>query len=256
MCVFCGKKELDYLDKLPSQKKRNSMLHEAGELHTLNNPNVKHVQDLTTEWQHMASVLRDSDLLSKLQNDVRANELFYHSNCLSSFKRRYENHNGEPSRNIKASYSKAVILEKTIDHLRAVAEKSQNQMEVKLLLEIYNKFLGEEGLPHETNITRFGNLILDYCCDWEIIKNKKVNLFILKDNFVKTALKYMHDDSTVAFLNNARKLLTPVRQSISKLSLEFDGNFNQIDSVPPELLSLMGLLIEDNASYTNPNQAT
>ena len=66
----------------------------------------------------------------------------------------------------------------------------------------------------------------------------------------------MHDDSTVAFLNNARKLLTPVRQSISKLSLEFDGIFNQIDSVPPELLSLMGLLIEDNASYTNPSQVT
>ena len=101
--MFCGKKE--FLDKLPYQKKRNSMLPAAGELHaTLNNPNVKHVLGLTTEWQHMASVLRDCDLLSKLQNDVRANELFYHSNCLSSFKRRYENHNGEPSRNIKASY--------------------------------------------------------------------------------------------------------------------------------------------------------
>ena len=142
--MFCGKKELDYLHKLPYQKKRNSMLHAAGELHaSLNNPNVKHVLDLTTEWQPMASVLRDCDLLSKLQNDVRANELFYRSNCLSSFKRRYENHNEEPSRNIKASYSKAVVLEKTIDHLRAVAEKSQNQMEVRLLLEIYNKFLGE-----------------------------------------------------------------------------------------------------------------
>ena len=33
-CVFCGKKELDYLDKLPYQKKRNSMLHAADELHT------------------------------------------------------------------------------------------------------------------------------------------------------------------------------------------------------------------------------
>ena len=68
---------------------------------------------------------------------------------------------------------------------------------MRLLLEIYNKFLGEEGFPRETNITRFGNLILDYCCDWEIIRNKKVNLFILKDNFVKTTLEYMHDDSTV-----------------------------------------------------------
>ena len=136
-------------------------------------------------------------LLSKLQNDVRDNEFFYHSNCLSSFKRRYENHNGEPSKNTKASYSKAVILEKTIDYLRAVAEKSQNQMEVRLLLEIYNKFLGNEDFPRGTNIIRFGNLILDYSCDWEIVKNK-----------------YMHDDSTVAFLNNARKLLTPVCQSI------------------------------------------
>ena len=43
-CVFCGKKELDYLDKLPYQKKRNSMLHSAGGLHTaLNNSNVRHV---------------------------------------------------------------------------------------------------------------------------------------------------------------------------------------------------------------------
>ena len=56
----------------------------------------------------------------------------------------------------------------------------------------------------------------------------------------------MHDDSTVAILNNARKLLTPVCQSISKLSLEFDGNFNQIDSVPPEL----------TMRITNPSQAT
>ena len=63
--------------------------------------------------------------------------------------------NAEPSQNIKASYLKAVILEKTIDHLRPVAEKSQNQMEVRLLLEIYNKFLDEEGFLHETNITRF-----------------------------------------------------------------------------------------------------
>ena len=48
----------------------------------------------------------------------------------------------------------------------------------------------------KTNILRFGNLMHDYCCDWKIIKNKKVNLFILKDSFVKTALKYMHNDSS------------------------------------------------------------
>ena len=196
------------LENLPLSSKNAGKV----DLENCNNPDIL---DLTTELQHMASVLRDCDLLSKLQNDVRANELFFHSNCLSSFKRRYENHIGEPSRNIEASYSKAVVLEKTIDHLRAVAEKSQNQMEVRLLLEIYNKFLGEEGFPHETNITRFGNLILDYCCDLKIIKNKKVNLFILKANFVKTALKYMHDDSTVAFLNNARKVLTPTSSPVN-----------------------------------------
>ena len=43
---------------------------------------------------------------------------------------------GEPSQNTTVSYAKAVILDKTIDYLRAVAEKSQNQMEVRLLLDM------------------------------------------------------------------------------------------------------------------------
>ena len=50
-CVFRGKK-----DRL-SGKKRNSVLHTAGKLHTLNNHDAKHVHDLTKECQHMASVL-------------------------------------------------------------------------------------------------------------------------------------------------------------------------------------------------------
>ena len=59
--------------------KKLHRLHAAGKLHSSHNKtNSGHVENLTSEWRKLAFVLGDSGLLSKLDADVRANELFYH----------------------------------------------------------------------------------------------------------------------------------------------------------------------------------
>ena len=89
-CAFCGENEKD-LSKMTPEGKRVHRLHAAGELHSSSNKaNAKHVEDLTLEWRKMASELGDISFLSKLDADVRANELFYHGNCLKSFSWRHK----------------------------------------------------------------------------------------------------------------------------------------------------------------------
>ena len=48
---------------------------------------MQHVESLTEQWREMASLLGNTEILSKLYTDVRANELFYHSKCLKTFQR-------------------------------------------------------------------------------------------------------------------------------------------------------------------------
>ena len=58
------------------------------------------------------------------------------------------------------------------------------------------------------------------------------------------------------FFENARKVVTPIRKGISSLDLSLDKHFDQIDSVPSELVSLIGLLTENNSSSRNASQST
>ena len=56
---------------------RNYTQHATGEHHTsFQSPNVQHVEALTEEWREMASLLGNTETLSKLHTDVKANELF------------------------------------------------------------------------------------------------------------------------------------------------------------------------------------
>ena len=89
-CVFCEESEKD-LGKLSSSQKKNEGLHAAGELHTTEkNANIPHVKKISEQWIKMALALNDNRLISKINGDVRANEIYYHSKCLKSFHYRYE----------------------------------------------------------------------------------------------------------------------------------------------------------------------
>ena len=57
-------------------------------------------------------------------------------------------------------------------------------------------------------------------------------------------------------LKDARKVVTPIRKAISSLDLSIDKHFDQIDSIPFELISLIGLITEKNSSSRNASQIT
>ena len=58
------------------------------------------------------------------------------------------------------------------------------------------------------------------------------------------------------FFKNARKVVTSVRNSINSLSLSLDKYFDQTVSIPSELISLIGLITENNYSSRNASQST
>ena len=53
------------------------------------------------------------------------------------------------------------------------------------------------------------------------------------------------------FLKNARKVVALIRKAISSLDLSLDKHFDQIDSAPSKLISLIGLITENNSSSRN-----
>ena len=58
------------------------------------------------------------------------------------------------------------------------------------------------------------------------------------------------------FLKNARKVVALIRKAISSLDLSLDKHFDQIDYIPSELISLIGLITENNSSSRNTSQST
>ena len=117
----------------------------------------------------MASLLRNTEILSKLPIDVRANELFYHSKCLKIFQYHYETFlNKSKKNNTDTAFKNVVALEK------------------QKALEIYSSYLTSENLPQESNIMRFGEMVLCHTKEFEIHKNNRnINVFILKAHYVK-----------------------------------------------------------------------
>ena len=259
-CAFCGENEKD-LSKMTPEGKRVHRLHAAGELHSSSNKaNAKHVEDLTSEWRKMASELGEISFLSKLDADVRANELFYHGNCLKSFNWRHKQitENYIEKENSKTAYLRAVALEKSIRFLKELSyEHPDCPVEVSRVMDNFNYFLKREGFPPQNQITRFGNLILEHSHDeFSIDKNKHGrNVFILKKEFVKATAAEPYFDSSVRFLKDAHKVVTTIRSLIGKTNLKFDVTFDQVNSVQQELISLVGMLIEDNCSPKNASQS-
>ena len=83
-----------------------------------------------------------------------------------------------------------------------------------------------------------------------------VNVFILKAHYVKKTSSDQPFDCSMDFLKNARKVVAPIRKAIRSLDLGLDKHFDQIDSIPSELISLIGLITENNSSSRNASQST
>ena len=58
------------------------------------------------------------------------------------------------------------------------------------------------------------------------------------------------------FLKSARKVVTPIRNAIDNLNLTINKHFDQINSIPQELISVIGLRIGNNSSSTSLSQCT
>ena len=59
------------------------------------------------------------------------------------------------------AFKNVVVLESTIALLKQKAyENSECPVEAWVILEIYNSYLSQENLTQESNITRFGEMIL------------------------------------------------------------------------------------------------
>ena len=246
--------------KCQKKQKQAQKLHAAGEYHTsFQSPNVQHVESLTEQWREMAYLSGNTEILSKLHTDVRANKLFYHSKCLKTSQYHFETFlNKSKENNTDTSFKKAVPLESTMALFKQKAYKnSECPVQAQGILEIYNSYLTNENLPQEINITHFGEMILYHTKEFEIRKNSHiVNIFILKAHFVKKTSSDLPFDCSVDFFKNARKLVTPIRKAISSLALNVDKYFDQIDSISSELISLIGLTTEDNSSSRNASPST
>ena len=55
---------------------------------------------------------------------------------------------------------------------------------------------------------------------------------------------------------NVRKVVIPIRKAISNLDLSLNKHFDQTHLVPCELISLIGLITENNSSSRNASQST
>ena len=83
-----------------------------------------------------------------------------------------------------------------------------------------------------------------------------MNIFILKAHYIKKVSPDQPFGCSMGLFKNARKMVTPIRKAISSLDLSLDKHFDQIDFTPSELISLIGLIPENNSSSGNRPQST
>ena len=87
--------------------------------------NVQHIESSNEEWRDMASLLGNTEVISKLHTDVRANKLFYHSKCLKNLQYHYETFlNKSKEKNTDTAFKKAVALASAIVLLKREAYKN------------------------------------------------------------------------------------------------------------------------------------
>ena len=95
-------------------------------------------------------------------------------------------------------------------------------------------------------------MILYYAKKFEINKNNyNINVLTRKAHYVIKILSDQPFGCSVGLFKNARNVVTPIRKAISSLDLIIHRHFDQTDSLPSELISLIGLIIENNSSSRN-----
>ena len=259
-CIFCDEKEMDFSKKSKKQQQFQK-LHAAGEFHTsFQKPNVQHVNSLTAIWRNMACFLGDTNILSKLDSDLRGNEIFYHSKCQKKYVSRYNSAKNK-STTIKSDMccERAIAVERTIDVIRQEAyEKPESPIAVRYALDVYNSFLSKEGVfVREYNITRFGELILHHTNHFEIHKNShNVNVFILKNQYVKANAPTFSFDESMKFLRDARKVVIGLLSGWASTALQFYRDNDQV--IPLKLRrGVFTVFTKDNIDQnSSSNQAT
>ena len=100
-------------------------------------------------------------------------------------------------------------------------------------------------------------MILYHTKEFEIHKNShNMDVFILKACYVEQTVSYQAFGCLMDFFKNARKMAMPIRKAINSLDPSLDKHFDQIDSLPSELISLIGLITENNSSSRKVPQST
>ena len=155
------------------------------------------------------------------------------------------------------AFKKVIVLESTIALLKQKAcENPECPVEALVILEIYNSYLTNENLPQESSIACFGEFILYHTKKLEIHKNNHMGVFLLKAHYVKNILSDQPFGCSMGLFKNRRKVVTSIRKAISSVDLSLDKHFDQTDSISSELISLIGLIIENYSSWRNASQST
>ena len=81
-----------------------------------------------------------------------------------------------------------------------------------------------------------------------------MNVFILKAHYVKKTGSDQPLDCSIDFFKNARKVVTLIRKAFSNLDLTVYKHIDQIDSIPFEVISVIGLITENNSSSRDASQ--
>ena len=88
-------------------------------------------------------------------------------------------------------------------------------------------------------------MILYHTKEFEIHENNHyMNVFLLIAHYIKKTSSDQPFDCSMDFFKMVRKEVTPIREAISCLDLSLDKDFDQIDSILSELISLIGLITE------------
>ena len=74
-----------------------------------------------------------------------------------------------------------------------------------------------------------------------------MNVFILKAHYVKKTGSDQPSDCSMDFFKNARKVVTLIRKAFSNLDLTVYKYIDQIDSIPSEVISVIGLITGNNS---------
>ena len=81
-----------------------------------------------------------------------------------------------------------------------------------------------------------------------------MNVFILKAHYVKKKGSDQPSDCSMDFFKNARKVVTLIRKAFSNLDLTVYKHIDQIDYIPSEVISVIGLITENNFSSRDGSQ--